>query len=286
MIEMWEQNRPLAAALLLWTVGLLLFFLLVHLLLGGPVAELKGSEITAGQLAASYCRRSDPTTPPKAASAQSVKTELDDQWARLGATLARARQLVEFRPRQELTIPRGIAQRNVKYMDIRDNKVVAVLEQLAKKAGVLLPANLDPRRKGTGLPDEREVDELAFRLAMTDRIVRAAVAAEVEGLAEIRHELGSPRGAPLAQQTVNVKLRGQLDQIIRFLARCSPPASDPASGDSGGGILGVRAVKMSGAGGGSTLVAEIRLAALRMVDVKIRPRRRPEPAVRPARPSF
>jgi len=257
MTELWEQHRPLVIALLVWAVGGALLLLAVHLPLGAPVAALQARGAT------DELRRFIGTSPPARTFREAREIAVKDGWKRVDSALAAARARVEFKPGPDFVIDPKAVQRAYEYTKVRD-RVAAALRELANKAGVVVPAELDPRGDSKGLPPENDTDELLVRLAVTDRIVRNAVAAQVNHLAELRHELGSPRGVPLAERVVRVKLEAGLDSLVRFLEKCSNPP-DGASG----GVLVLRSADLSRAAAGSaTLSADLTLAALTVVDVQ------------------
>jgi len=301
--EIWEHNRPFAVAILVWVGGALLFFFAVHLPFSGPVSELRGDSHGRAALAEHYAstERSSLNPVPFA----DAKRALEGEQAELAAALAGARRRIEFVPTSRFTIGSAVAERPLEYSKIR-KAAASELGDLANKASVVIPGELDPRNNSKSLPKEGETDELLFRLAMTDRVVRTAVAAQVPRVASILHKLGAPRGSPLAQRFVRVRLEGELDHIIRFVGKCSTPpgekeaapapaTADPAPGspgprDPGGGALAVRSVEIASSGNGSTLTADIELAAITVLKVKPKRRARatrsaPQPGRR-ARPSW
>jgi len=299
--ELWQHNRPFAIAVLTWVGGGLLFFFAVHLPFSGPVSELRRDSRRRAELARHFApaKRASPDTVPFS----DAKRALAAEQAELAAALAAARRRIEFVPPQRFNIAADVAERPLEYSKIR-KAAASELRDLANRASVVIPSELDPRNNSKSLPRKDEIDELLLRLAMTDRIVRAAVAARVPRVASIVHKPGAPRGSPLAQRFVRVKLEGELDQIVRFIGKCStPPDARPAAptgagaapGTSappapGGGVLIVRTVEIANSGNGSTLAADIELAAVTVLKVKPRPRARaasavPQP-VRRARPSW
>ena len=263
MTELWDSNRPFGIAIAVWVVGGLLFLLAVRLPFSGPVDRLETDTARRDELARHYGSGSQaPNTEPFSAAKKATDAERDA----LRSALHAARSQVEFKPGPAFAIDPQLAERANTYMNVV-KRVASDLHQEANKRGAAIPAALDPRSDGKELPKKEEVDQLLFRLAMSDRIVRTAFAAKVPQVAEINHRLGAPRGVPLAQRLVTVKLIGGLDQIVAFIRECSTPA--PAS-DGRGGVLAVRQVELSGSGG--SMVAHVELAAIKFIEVKPRQR--------------
>jgi hypothetical protein len=261
---MWQQNRALVLAVVVWLAGSVLFYLVVHLPLSGPAAELERSKL-AERLAAHYTR---PGKTPAGEPLEDVSQRAQAEREAADRALAEAARLVVFRPRPEYRLPPETAERRVEYVRLRDDATARLVE-LANKAGVAVPPMLDPRPKSTGLPGKSEIDELLVRLAMTDRVVRSAVAARVPRVAKIEHELGAPRGQPLSRRLVHVRVEGVLDTVVRFIEACSTPspAAEPSTVAPGGGILTVESADLTAAPKGR-VAAELTLAAIELTKIK------------------
>jgi len=263
---MWQQDRPFSIALIVWVGGALLLFLAVHLPLSGPVDALRdggGGLPTGDEIAKHYESPGGDT--PAAASFARVEAAASNRRAQLDTELDAARKRIEFRPGPGFVVAPGVKQRGYEYTRIRD-QLAPKLREMANRANVRIPNDIDPRRAGTALPREDEADELLFRLAITDRVVRGAVAAGVPQVADIIHDLGAPRGAPFAERRVEVALVCGLDELVGFIGKCSAPdpaAPPEADGLSAGGILVVRSATISREGErGSVLSARVTLAAI------------------------
>jgi hypothetical protein len=270
--ELWEEHKPFVIAMLVWAVGGLLFLFAVHLPLGAPVSELKADRGSEAAL-----RRSYRTSAPAGIAYDDAHRALTARRSQLDTALAKARAHVEFKPGEMFCIPKDAAQREIEYTKVRDAAVAQLLD-LANRTGVMVPSDYDPRSKDKkkDLPSPAETDDLLVHLAMADRVVRAAVEAKVVRLSSIRHKLGSPHPAPLAEREMKVRIDTGLDQLVSFLDQCSRP---PKSAKSGGGILVVRSVDIKGAGG-ATLGVDITLAAVEVGEIKVKvrePKQRVEP---------
>jgi hypothetical protein len=262
--ETWKENRAFVAAIVVWLAGSVLFYLVVHLPLSGPVAELDRSKLTA-RLGAHYARPGQ-TSPGEPFARAWQRAEARRK--KLDAALAEAGRLVVFEPRPEYRIPADAVERRVEYVRIRD-ATTSRLTELANKAGVQVPAALDPRPRATGLPGKEELDELLMRLAITDRVVRAAAAAPVPRVEKIEHVLSAPRGAPLSRRLVKVRVVGDLNAVVRFLDACSTPPGSPngANAASGGGILTVESADLA-SGDGDAIAADLTLAAIALTKLE------------------
>jgi hypothetical protein len=268
--EMWEQHKPFSVALIVWLGGGLLFLLAVRLPLSGPVAALRGADVEG---AAGLPSKDDLKKHYAPADGMSVgaapfadaEAAVKKQGARLDAELNTAVQQIEFRPGPGFVVALNVKQRAYEFTRIRD-AIAPKLREMANKANVRIPNEIDPRQNAKELPREREADELLFRLAMTDRIIRCAVAAGVGHLAGVRHDLGAMRGAPFAERRVEVKLVCGLDEIIAFIGKCSLPLDEGAPEDAvkqSGGVLILRAAAIEREGErGSILAARLTLAAV------------------------
>ena len=238
MSEIWEQHRPFVIAVLVWLGGSLLFYLAVYLPFSGPVAALDagpgGGAVTANALAAHYER--DGRGVQGAAVFHEAKRAVEAERAGLDAALEKARADLELRPGPGFAIKRTGVERANEYMDVR-GRVASKLREEANRANVKIPHELDPRPGGKGkdLPGEGQVDELLFKLAMTGRIVRAAIAARVRRVVSIVHKGGAPRGAPLSQRVVSVRLEGELAQLLCFIKECSTPPREQEKAGGGTG---------------------------------------------------
>lgn len=279
MSEMWEQHKPFTVAVIVWLAGSLLFLLAVHLPLSGPVAELRAD--VADELKKHYAA-GEPA--PGAVPFEQAERAAQTERARLDAALAGACERIEFKPQSEFTIAPDAPQRAYEYTKIRD-KVAAELRELANKASLTIPGQIDPRANAKNLPRESEADELLFRLAMTDRVIRNAAAARVAHIVSMAHELGPPRGAPFAERRLGLTLVGELDEIVRFIERCSSPPAEPAPGEregAGRGVLAVQHVEILAQGrSGSALTANLTLAAIEAT--KITPAKPRPDSTRPIR---
>jgi len=262
MSEMWEQHRPFVIAIATWLGGSLLFLLAVRLPLYPPVAKLRHDDDT--KLAQHYAAPG--RTVPNATDFDKAQDAAEAERARLDAELKDVLGSIEFQPRPELVVEPGATQRAYEYAKLRD-RLTSELRELANKAGIGIPNELDPRRSAKDLPGESETDELLFRLAMTDRVVRDAIAARVSRVASLEHQLGAPLGSPLAARVVKVKLEGNLDTLIGFIEKCSTPAGAGGKAD-GAGILVVRSLELTSAGGGSALAAQVELAAVKAAAIE------------------
>jgi len=271
-----ERNKPLLLALGFWAGGALLFWLAVHLPFSAPVERLEAD--SPAKLRSRYAQPGQPIAP--AVPFDQALKAAEAERAALDQALEDARSAAEFVPRQEFILPAGTPQRPYEYTKIRD-RVAAQLRELANQASVHIPRELDPRPDAKDLPREADTGELLLRLAITDRVVRNAVAAGVANLAAISHDLAPPHGSPIAQRTVKVKLEAELDPLIHFIEKCSQPPDGAPSG--GAGALIVRSAEITAAHGAS-LSATIDLAALQLTEIKAAAPQRPPQAV--ARPSY
>ncbi len=259
MGDLWERSRPFAIALGLWVGGSLLFLLAVRLPFSGPIAALRGG--SAAELAAHYESLGQPN--PKAKRLGDAKRAAQQERADLDLALAEALRFVAFVPGPRFAIRQDVAEHANEYMNVRE-RATAELRELANKAGVQIPGELDPRADPRKLPTRNEIDGLLFRMAMSDRVARVAIAAQVPRVAEIKHDLGAPRGSPLAERLMTVKLEGGLDAIVDLVDRVSTPPTE--EDNAGGGILVLRRAKLSAAGEGR-VAAELTLAALTVAEV-------------------
>jgi hypothetical protein len=290
MTELWQHDKLFVVALLVWLGGGLLVYLFVHLPLAGPVDELRHSRTgQAGtgrlQLAHHYARPGAPV-PPDAAPYDEAKEKASERATALDTALEAARERVEFRPAARFSIPEDAPQRPFEYTKVRD-AVAAELRQLAHKAGAAIPSQLDPRSRGArDLPKESQVDDLLFRLGMTDRLVRAALDARLGRVALIDHKAVPAQPGALASRLVEERIEGGLDQVVRFIELCSTPP-DVASKE-GAGILAARRVHIEEKEGGSVVRAAVTLAAVKLgkaPEPRRTPRRETEEGIE-ARRSF
>ncbi|MFH1732339.1 MAG: hypothetical protein ABIF82_11915 [Planctomycetota bacterium] len=269
MSEMWEQHKPFTVSAIVWVGGAFLFLFAVHMPLAGPVSALRDEAARGAGLPGRADLEKHYASPAQAnlgaALFAQVETSADKERTALDTELMSARELIEFRPKPEFIVAADAAQRAYEYTRIRD-ALAPRLRELANKASVKMPHEIDPRLSSKALPSESETDELLFRLAMTDRIVRSAVAAGVGHVAEIKHDLGAQRGKPFAERRVEVKLVCGLDELIGFVGRCSLlPAENAAENKEkpGGGILVVRSAAIANEKErSSVLTARVTLAAV------------------------
>lgn len=259
MGNLWEGSRPFAIALILWVGGSLLFFLGIRLPFSGPIAALRGGSAT--ELAAHYESPGRPN--PQAKRFDDVERTTQQERKALNEALADARRFIAFVPGPRFAIREDIAEHANEYMNVRE-RAMAELRELANKAGVQIPDELDPRAEPRKFPARNEIEGLLFRMAMSDRVARAAVASQVPRVVEIKHDLGAPRGTPLAERLMTVKLEAGLDVIVDLIDRVSTPPAD--KDNAGSGILVLRRAKVSAAGEGR-VAAELTLAALTVGEV-------------------
>lgn len=266
---MWEQHKPFTVAAIVWVGGALLFLFAVHMPLAGPVSALRDEAAGGAGLPKRADLEKHYASPGQAtlggALFARVVTAAGKEEAALDTELVAAMERIEFRPKPEFIVAADATQRAYEYTRIRDALAPRLCE-LANKASVKIPHEIDARRSSKALPNESETDELLFRLAMTDRIVRSAVAAGAGHLAEIKHDLGAQRGKPFAERRVQVKLVCGLDELIGFIGKCSlPPAEKAAEHEKnpGGGTFVVRSVAVASEGErSSVLTAHVTLAAI------------------------
>lgn len=269
MSEMWEQHKPFSMAAIVWAGGALLFLFAVHMPLAGPVSALRDEAARGSSLPRRADLEKHYASPSQAGLGAilfaKVERSAGKERTALDTELMSARERIEFRPRPQFIVAADATQRAYEYTRIRD-ALAPRLRELANKASVKIPHEIDPRLSSKALPNESETDELLFRLAMTDRIVRSAVAAGIDHLAEIKHDLGAQRGKPFAERRVEVKLVCGLDELMGFIGKCSLlPDEDAAENEKkrGGGILVVRsAVVTSENESSSVLTARVTLAAI------------------------
>ena len=269
MSEMWEHHKPFSVAVLVWLAGSLLFLLAVHLPLAGPVSALRSDAGSADVPSQADLKKhyalADGTMSIDVAPFADGEAAVKKDGARLDAELKTATAQIEFRPASEFVVAANVSQRAYEFTRIRD-ALAPKLREMANRASVRIPNDIDPRPGAKDLPRESQADELLFRLAMTDRVIRCAIAAGSGHLAEIKHNLGAPRGTPFAERRVDVKLVGGLDEIIAFIAKCSAPSNGAApegAGKQGGGVLILRGAAIDAEGErGSVLTAKLTLAAV------------------------
>ena len=270
---MWEQHKPFTVAAIVWVGGALLFLFAVHMPLAGPVSALRDEAAGGAGLPKRADLEKHYASPGQAtlggALFARVVTAAGKEEAALDTELVAAMERIEFRPKPEFIVAADATQRAYEYTRIRDALAPRLCE-LANKASVKIPHEIDARRSSKALPNESETDELLFRLAMTDRIVRSAVAAGAGHLAEIKHDLGAQRGKPFAERRVEVKLVCGLDELIGFIGRCSLLPAENAAEEAaenekkrGGGILVVRSAAVASENErSSVLTAHVTLAAI------------------------
>ena len=262
MSRMWDQDKPFVIAGLLWLGGGAVLLLWVCLPSSRGAAG-RTSDRASAALAIHYAAAGP--IPPGGRPYDEARAAADREQAELDDALREARAAIEFRPAAELAIPDDAAARGKAYLAIRD-KIARELRDRAAKAGVRIPADLDPRKDPGSPPDDDRADELLFRLAMTARVVRAAVAQGGPEVLAIEHPRRGPEGTPLTRRTMTVHLAGGLDEILRFIKTCGAPPADPAK--SGRGILIVRSARLTRAkGGGSRRAATVTVAAIGMPEV-------------------
>jgi len=267
--EMWEQHKPFSVAAIVWAGGALLFFFAVHMPLAGPVSALRDEAARGSSLPKRADLEKHYASPGQAGLGAALFAQVERSAAKeraaLDTELTSAKERIEFRPKPEFVVAADATQRAYEYTRIRD-ALAPRLRELANKASVKIPHEIDPRLSSKALPNESETDELLFRLAMTDRIVRSAVAAGIDHLAEIKHDLGAQRGKPFAERRVEVKLVCGLDELIGFIGKCSSlPAENAAENEKqpGGGILVVRSAAVASENERSSLLtAHVTLAAI------------------------
>ena len=287
---MWEHHKPFSVAILVWLAGGLLFLLAVRVPLAGPVSALRDDGGSANvpsqaELQKHYAPADGVGGGGKPFADGEAVVKKDG--ARLDAALKTATTQIEFRPAPGFVVAPNVPQRAWEYTRIRD-ALGLELEALANRASVRIPNDIDPRANAKGMPRENEADELLFRLAMTDRIIRCAVAVRAGHLSGIKHDLGALRGAPFSERRVNITLVGGLDQIVAFIGKCSTPfnGAAPESAAKQGGVLILREVEIvKEAKSGSALVAQLTFAALSSTKIKV-PLPGPKKKARRARRSF
>ncbi len=271
---MWEHHKPFSVAVLVWLAGGLLFLFAVRMPLAGPVSDLRndagGANVPSQAEMQKHYASADGSSSggrPFADGEAVIKKD----GARIDAALKTATAQIEFRPAPGFVVAPNVPQRAWEYTRIRDALWIE-LEAMANRASVRIPNDIDPRPRAKNMPRESEADELLFRLAMTDRIIRCAVAAGAGHLAEIKHDLGALSGAPFAERRVDVRLVGGLDEIVAFIGKCSMPfngAAPEAAGKRGGGVLILREVEVVKEGkSGSVLVAQLTFAAVSATEIK------------------
>ncbi|MFW6108076.1 MAG: hypothetical protein ACOC70_02630 [bacterium] len=238
----WKQNRPFALAAALWSAGLVAFLVYLPVSLRGRRPEIPDREL------AGYYRRNG-LTPPGLRPAERVREAATRSLGELDACIGRA----AFTPGAEFQVD-AAADPARQYATLR-SKTLASLRERAADTGLALPDELPPGGGQAALPTE-PIDELLPRLALTGRVVEAALHAGLDRVAAISHRPSELTKALLAVHPVTVQVEGALDEVTGFVRACCRPA------DGGGGLV-LRSVELSG---GETISAEITLAALIRAD--------------------
>lgn len=242
MKRLWRQNKPFVAAAALWGAGIAA--LLAYL----PFAARgRRPEIPDRKLAAYY--RCDGLTPPGVRPAERVREAAARSLGELNRLIGRA----TFTPGDEFQVD-AAADPARQYVALR-KKTLAPLRARAAQAGLALPDRLPPDGGEAPLPTE-PVDELLPRLALTARVVEAALGAGLDRIAAITHRPNELTKALVAVHPVTVVVEGELDEVTGFVRACCRPAD-------GADVLVLRSAELSG---GRTISAEITLAALIRTD--------------------
>jgi len=262
-----KGRGPFLLAVCVWLIGGLLFAGAVHLFFSVPVRALAGGRDvpTRAELAEHYASadRPDATLP-----AATVERALQDDRARLDAALARARRLTEFTPGPDFAVGRDPADA-ARFSGVR-GATVARLRKLADGVGVALPEALPP---GPDAPQAgMEVAELLFRLAMTDRLIRSAAAAEVAAVHSVAHRPAATANGLFLERQVDVEVSGELAGIVAFVERCtSPPRGRWPMRQGDAGALVLRSVEFSGTEG-AAVRARIAFSAVIALEPRSGPR--------------
>lgn len=145
--------------------------------------------------------------------------ELQEQERQLEARIQELTAAVAFVPDERFRLEGNVPQAGLRYASTRD-RLQAVLAEEAARIGLSLPGTLDPRGETRTVADD-EAAEMLFRLAMNERVVRAAIRARLRRIDSLKHEIKKvrlPGPSPFIEPVATeVECVGSPEATVEFL---------------------------------------------------------------------